>query len=916
MKTWHFCVPTCLVLAVLVSATALAQTSPFFVPPVFPGAGATVSADFNRDGKPDLISTDGTVLLGNGDGTFTVGKPLGLTGQNTNLIATGDFNGDGKPDLVLASLASNTFYVLLGNGDGTFGAPIITTIASPLSFLAAADLNGDGKADVLVVPSISGGLFTYLGKGDGTFSTGVAAGATTGGKLGDFNGDGKLDLAVATGIQLGNGNGTFQAVIPFPSGSLGPTVIGDFNGDGKLDFAGGTSGTGSNPDQLQILFGNGDGTFQLGPVQSLPSGTLAGSLAVAADLNNDGKAELIGENFPYIQTFKNNGDGTFTAELIYNLFTQYSPPAVPYILVGDFNHDGNLDVATDNVVLLGNGDATLRGDQAILNIGGAIVAGDFNNDGHQDIAASQQFVTGQAIVHIFLNDGKGNLSLANTYSFVAGNDFSGPALVAAADVNGDGNVDLILTFNSPNSWSVYVMLGNGDGSFQPSSTYPGVGPGEINGFAIADLSGNHKPDILVVAGSFLNAQGYLWVMPNNGDGTFAAPVQYYVGSGTGNLAVGDFNDDGKLDVAVADGEGAPSTPIGIAILLGNGDGTFQPATFNTPLGSTAAANAGVFNVFAADVNGDGNVDLLATTLNAQSSTQLQVLLGNGDGTFTPSTTISNTGGVLQAMDFNGDGKIDLLVASDSGILSLLLGNGDGTFGNPIPLLPGPGSIVVADFNGDNRPDIAVTVPGISSNSQSGLIWLFNTAGPTVPDFVITSSPLKPATLAPGSSASSTITLTSVGGFSASVALSCAGLPSGATCSFAPASLPGGSGTSTLTIATTAASGLFRLTERHLTPKINDHTIPFLFVLSAMSLLLALFVRRQGSAGHRGAPLTLAVLLCAAILLISCGSGNSSGASSGGGAGTQAGNYTVTVSGTFTSGATTITHTTTLTLIVQ
>ncbi len=117
----------------LLYCNAYAQGSnPFFVPPTYPGAGQVVTADFNRDGKPDLIFSDGTVLLGKGDGTFTIGTPLGLAGLNSGTpIATADFNGDGKPDLVVASTSLNTFSVLLGNGDGTFQAPINTAIPSP-----------------------------------------------------------------------------------------------------------------------------------------------------------------------------------------------------------------------------------------------------------------------------------------------------------------------------------------------------------------------------------------------------------------------------------------------------------------------------------------------------------------------------------------------------------------------------------------------------------------------------------------------------------------------------------------------------------------------------------------------------------------------------------------------------------------
>jgi hypothetical protein len=811
----------------------------FFLPPSYAGPGQPVTADFNHDGKPDLISADGTVLLGKGDGTFITGTPLSVTGQNKNLISTADFNGDGKPDLVLASQASNIFYVFLGNGDGTFKAPIMTTVASPLIALIVGDVNGDGKPDVLGAPSVSGNLFTYLGKGDGTFSAGMMSGAASSGTLADFNGDGKLDLAVAGGIQLGNGNGTFQALIPFPAGSLGTTVIGDFDGDGKLDFAGGITGTGSSPDQLQILFGNGDGTFRLGLVQSLPSsGTLVGSLVAAANLNNGGKADLIGETFPYVQIFKNNGDGTFTPGLIYNL---YLAPAVPYLIVGDFNGDGNLDLATANTMLLGNGDGTLRGNQAIPNVGGTFVTGDFNNDGHPDIAESPPIFS--HVVNIFLNDGTANLSLAHTYTFPALSNFDTTRVAAAVDVNGDGNVDLILVDSDRGFWEMIVMLGNGDGSFQSPTTFLGSGGGFVTGFAVADLNGDHKPDLLVVAGTYNGTQGFLWIMLNNGDGTFASPVQYYVGSGNGTVVVGDFNNDGKIDAAVGSGPILdPTATTGIAILLGNGDGTLQPATFDTPPQYTFAGP-----IFAADVNGDGNVDLLATINPMQ---QTQVLLGKGDGTFTTtSSPISHTLGVLQAADFNLDGKIDLLAQDVSGLLSLILGNGDGTFGNPILLIAASDTPVVADFNGDNHPDIAVPIQGATVAFQgAGLVWLFNTSVPPAPDFQIAASVLAPSSIAPGGSTTSTVTLTSVGGFNGDVALSCRGAPALSTCTVSPnsISLTGSARvTATVTVTTTAPSkGLLPPTGPGTFRKIDYWPMAFVLGFLGTMMVLALNVLRQ------------------------------------------------------------------------
>lgn len=901
-----------LALLLLTSAyNSAAQTQNiFFVPPTYPGAGQTLTADFNGDGKPDLVSSDGTVLLGNGDGTFKTGTSIGLC--PCTLIASADFNGDGKPDLVVAFSTSNTFSVLLGKGDGTFQAPIITAVSSPVSFLTVGDLNGDGKPDVLALLNLSTTLFTYLGKGDGTFAAGINSGGQAVGILGDFNGDHKLDLASSAAVQLGNGDGTFQAPLPFTSGPFGGSIyeaIGDFNGDGKLDLAlsASNNGTTANPSLTQVLLGKGDGTFQ--PAAQV--GTTGGPIA-AGDFNKDGKTDLVVEASPFVQAFLSNGDGTFAPKSFYNLMS--SAPAVgnsvvPSVLVADFNGDGKLDLAATNTLLLGNGDGTFQGDQAIPGISlGSAIAADFNNDGHPDLAVMIGPVNDSNLtdtVGIYLNDGKGGLSLAHTYPVpVADNYGSGDVVAAAVDLNGDGNLDLVFYPDSKYSWDVIVMLGNGDGSFRPAMTFAGVrnanGYGFVTGIAFADLNGDKKPDAIVVAGTYLGAPGSMFVFLGNGDGTFAAPVQYFAGNGDGNVVAADFNKDGKMDVAVG-------TSNGIALLLGNGDGTFQPATM---MATSLNANYSRWLV-TADLNGDGNVDLVASGTSA-----FQVFLGKGNGNFTPLTpTNDSTNGPLQLADFNGDGKLDLLGSTFTGY-GLLLGQGDGTFGSFLPVIPFLDKMsvfpLVADFNGDGKPDIAVIRTG-------GLFYLFNTGAHLASDFQVSASPLSPATVMPGGSTSSTVTLTPVAGFT-TVSLTCSGAPAMSTCAVSPqsVSLSGSSAVTAMVTVTTTPHALL-LPVRLVNPRTNDRLVPMLLAALGMIMLLGLHLWRCNGRFRWIPVFTLLILLCLGTTLTSCGGGSSSGGSgggSGGNSGTPAGTYTLTVSANATSGSTTLTHTTKLTLVVQ
>jgi hypothetical protein len=326
-------------------------------------------------------------------------------------------------------------------------------------------------------------------------------------------------------------------------------------------------------------------------------------------------------------------------------------------------------------------------------------------------------------------------------------DPGGPqaAMVVVADVNGDGKPDLIV-LNCGNCYgppsithpaSIGIMLGNGDGTFQPAVSY-GTGAASPRFVVVADVNGDGELDLIVA-----NREAVVAALLGNGDGTFQAAVAYNSGGlFPGAVAVADVNGDGKPDLVVGNWCSDPHCDGSVGILLGNGNGTFQPVV------TYAAGGLYAFAVAVADLNADGKPDVLAITdvplCSGGSCTfppAAAVLLGNGDGTFRAAVTYPIGGfddppfsSMLAVVDVNGDGKPDLIVESSQccgsadGVVGVLLGKGDGTF-KPVvryqSVAGGQGSsVAVADVNGDGKLDIVTTDQDARANGlNKGLVSL-------------------------------------------------------------------------------------------------------------------------------------------------------------------------------------------------
>lgn len=759
--------PGCVLAFLVLSANCFAQTPPpasfvtsrlFDVATVGPyGLGSTqpygiAAGDFNKDGKLDIIAAgwaaEVTLNLGNGDGTFqSLSQVYSLSGARA--VAVGDFNGDGNLDAaVLAAGNPGSVAIFLGDGTGNLAGPTLYGVgnqgAGVYNNIVAAHLRSAARLDLVVTNGNDSTVSVLLGNGDGTFqpqvtySTGSSLGAGTPQwvAVADVNKDGHPDLVTADSGQgisvlLGVGNGTFKPAVFYSDVLNGSGVgygangvaIADLNGDGNLDVvAAAWSGV------VNVFLGNGDGTFQPAVGYSVPYATTIG----IADVNGDKKPDLVVTDYVESTTWVllGNGDGTFKPGVAYA-----TDNGDQGLVLADFNQDGRLDFAVgSNIgpfmsVALGNGDGTFRAGTNYGFVEGygvdQIAAADLRNDGNLDIVEADP--NGRSL-HVMLGSSHGVLGAPSTISICGV-----PWWVAAGDLNGDGKPDLVAIAGANNGCgvpdnAVAVLLGNGDGTFQTPVYYPVGNDNANNGngavVALAALTANHKLDIVVS-----NNDGSLSVLLNNGTGTFGAATVIAGVTGTAEFILsGDFNGDGKLDLALPDYDNNT-----VKILLGKGNGNFQPPA------SVTAVPQGPGGLAVGDFNKDGKLDLAVTAGSiGGGGGGVAILLGNGDGTFTFSADYNLDPGslglgapgsspsALVASDVNGDGNLDLLIplgnvhdwtscncGQEAGNLGMavLLGQGDGTFvaDSTGPFIVGWDSIqvVAGDFNGDGAMDAAV-----------------------------------------------------------------------------------------------------------------------------------------------------------------------------------------------------------------
>jgi hypothetical protein len=676
----------------------------------------SAAADFNGDGHLDVAFAnyfspdhDVAVYFGGGDGTFTKPERV-VVGEFPLGVVTGDFNRDGHPDLAATNFGERSVSVLLGRGNGTFEAqPLLSTGNRPDSVLAR-DVDGDGALDLVISNAGTDEVSLFLGRGDGKFDSEqrflVGDGPTPrrGLETADFNGDGRLDVAIPqvlsndVSILLGGERGQFEGPLRFAVG-LGPVsiAVGDTSGDGRLDVA----SVNPTTSELTIFAGAGDGTLR----SSIPLRVGDAPVAVVqADFNRDGRLDVATANQASddISVLLGLGTGDFQDQQ--RILVGTTPSA---LVAGDFNGDGQADLAVANSgsgdlsIILGRANGTFHTVRRVPagELPQALATGDFNRDGRLDLA-----VADYRSDLVLLLAGRGDGTFLTAQALVVGR---GPVALIAADVTGDGWLDLASANYLSND--VTLLAAVADGSFVTLANVPtGTGP-------VAIAAGDYNRDGRADLATANSTSDDVTLLQAGSNGIFAAPQSFPVGDYPVSLVSADFNDDARLDLALA-----TQLEFDVSVLQGLGDGTFAAAE--------TLASPRLSSPLAADWNGDGAADTVV--LNRDGKIFLRFARPDEPGLF-QAPVIVNPGFDLAARDMafvHLDGGLALaaLDVRRSSISLYTLRPGDTPGRIAGPAIPGmlPAAIAAGDLNGDGRDDLAVVAAG----SRQLFVYFQGTAG--------------------------------------------------------------------------------------------------------------------------------------------------------------------------------------------
>ncbi len=662
-------------------------------------------ADLDGDGDLDLAvanfyGNNVSILKNNGDGTFQSAVNYG-SGETVEDVFCADLDGDGDLDLAVANAGSSNVSILKNNGDGSFQSAVNYGVGDLPRSIFCSDLDGDGDLDLATANWGTNDVSILKNNGDGTFQSAVnyeVVDRTFSLFCADLDGDSDLELAVAcvdgfVSVLKNNGDGIFQSAVNYGAGSFSFSVFcADLDGDTDLDLAVANNGndnisvlenlTQVSANQAPWAFSlisppEGDSTLAFDSlifrwqtpydpnfgdhirydlyVSTVPS-FHPDSTVILDSLPLSRFTDTLGEGTYYwkVKAYDNWGAETWSSEMW--SFTSYADsipfaPAVNYgagdgpasVFCADLDGDGDLDLAVANnnsndvSVLKNNGDGTFW---SAVNYGAgdspwSVFCADLDGDGDLDLA-----IIGSSVVSILKNNGDGTFQLKV--------DYFGYwcCSIFCADIDGDGDLDIGILGDE----TVSILKNNGDGVFQPNvyrggqNFFPWPWPGAL---FCADLDGDLDLDF-AVANSSVDS---VYILKNNGDGTFQTKVDYPTGDSPYSVFCADLDGDSDIDLVVPN-----CTSRNVSILKNNGNGTFSPRDDYPTYGVCPEG------VFCADLDGDGYLDLAVINVGSDS---ILILKNNGDGTFQPETLLLTGNGPKSVFsaDLDGDGDFDLAVAN-------------------------------------------------------------------------------------------------------------------------------------------------------------------------------------------------------------------------------------------------------------
>ena len=553
-------------------------TPPFVAPRV-------LVADLDGDGRSDVFFATNqlTVYLTAANGSLAEPKVTTLE-TSLSLVSAIDLNGDGKPELIATAQGKSSLYILPNEGAGKFSVPVIVNLSAIPYGVLVADLNGDHQPDLLTSsPTNAPELLLNNGAGGFSVAKTILNRGTTSIITGDFNKDGKIDLAFTQNtsalnylanlvIAFGDGAGDFPTTVPYAFGKLSSGLFAaDFNQDGFSDLLGLDSGVPG----FSLLWGAANGSFLTGKFTAALNNNLVGKVS-SGDLNNDGIADIVGTGSTAF-FYEGQGNGLFKTPQVFDYNFKLGGQNTGSV-IADINKDGRPDV-----VIAGNyyfpGATTTTGSVTVLAGSAtgfqaavakaypvglnplAIIVADFNVDGWLDVATAN---AGANTVSILLNDKQGNfLPAVNITTGLL------PASLAAADFNSDSIPDLIVA--NRNSAGISLLLGDGSGGFTASLLGIAANPRSVMAL---DVNGDGKQDVVILQEN----NGVITVLPGNGNGTFAARINNLIGERAFDYVTTDFNRDGKPDLVLTQ-YAAPNslgdeTQNRISLYYGDGTGHF------------------------------------------------------------------------------------------------------------------------------------------------------------------------------------------------------------------------------------------------------------------------------------------------------------------------------------------------------